>query len=142
MKRVFALFIVIMAIIIILFLVFGKGVGFGGGNGKGEGNSSEAKSLAEENLSSKESEQPVRQGSSIDEKESAELPNRITVTIKQDKVYVEDKQIDNAEALKDYIEKINTDSKEYFLKDESSILETYEWVSRVFADLKIPLNAK
>ena len=55
---------------------------------------------------------------------------------------MEDKQIANAEELKAYIEEINTDSKEYFLKDENSILDTYEWVTNVFDELKIKLIIK
>ena len=52
---------------------------------------------------------------------------------------MEDKQIADSEELKAYIEEINTDSKEYVLKDENSILDTYEWVTNVFDDLKIKL---
>jgi biopolymer transport protein ExbD len=74
------------------------------------------------------------------ETDPADLPDTITVTIREDKVYVEDKEIADADALKSYIETINTDDRKYKLVDDNSIRATYEWVTGVFDELKIPLS--
>lgn len=135
MKKLLGILVAVILVVLVLALLFGKGIGFGKGNESGDGDSKvTAQSTVEENVDANETDETAQ----VDEG-SAELLNKITVTIKEDKVYVEDKQIADSEKLKAYIEEINTDSKEYILKDENSILDTYEWVTNVFDDLKIKL---
>lgn len=135
MKKILGILVAVILVVLVLALLFGKGIGFGKCNESGDGDSTvTAHTTVEENVDANETDETVQA-----EESRKELPNKITVTIKEDKVYVEDKQIKGSEELKVYIEEINTDSKEYILKDENSILDTYEWVTNVFDDLKIKL---
>ena len=138
MKKILGIIVVAIIMILVLALVFGKGLGLGKGNGSSDGNSiATSQTTVEESVDADETDETIQVDAS-----SKELPNKITITIKEDKVYVEDKQIADAEELKSYIEEINTDSKEYILKDENSILDTYEWVTNAFDELKIKLDTE
>ncbi len=126
--------VLLILAILVLFLLNKFGFGFGNGLGFGIGDTIQNSDTSSRNVET--SEENVRgTGSS-----SEELPLLITVTIREDKVYVEDKEIGSAEELKDYIESINTDEREYRLVDENSIRATYEWVTGVFDELKIPIS--
>ena len=143
MKKILGFIAIIVIIAIIAFLIFGKGLGFGlgSGNGDGDGSGQEIVEASEDETSSNESSN--RQQTEAEEVRSgglSNLPDRITITIKEDEVVVEDIPIENKDVLKEYLEQINTDSKEYFLNDENSILATYEWVKSVFEELNISLN--
>lgn len=137
MKKILGILAVI--VIIVLLILFGKGFGFGFGSGNGDG---DGDGSGQEVTESVVDETDSQQNESEDVKSStlSELPDRITITIKEDKVFLEDIPIENAEALREYLEEINTDSKEYVLNDENSILGTYEWVVGVFEELNIPLK--
>lgn len=138
MKKILGIIVVAIIVILVLALVFGKGLGLGKGNGSSDGNSiATSQTTVEESVDADETDETIQVDAS-----SKELPNTITITIKEDKVYVEDKQIADAEELKSYIEEINTDNKEYILKDENSILDTYEWVTNAFDELKIKLGTE
>ncbi len=135
MKKVVVAVLFLIVILAIIVLLKGCGLGFGTGVGTGDG-----EGKAPEAAVSQETTKQVSNTDSLNDDEKS-LPNRITVTIKEDKVFVEEMQIEDAESLKDYIEEINTDTREYFLKDENSILDTYDWVTGVFEELKIVLNS-
>lgn len=68
--------------------------------------------------------------------------NIICVTIREDKVFVNDVECKNADELNAYIQQIYSDQKVFKLYDERSILATYEWVESVFLDLGIELVHK
>ncbi len=139
MKKIAKFFKVLIVLIILavllLFLLnkfgfgFGNGLGFGNGERIQNSDASETQTVTEEN--------EERSTGDL----SASLPQLVTVTIREDKVYVEDKEISDAEELKEYIESINTDDREYRLVDENSIRATYEWVNAVFDELKISVKA-
>lgn len=138
MKKILGIILAVIVVILVLALLLGKGLGLGKGNGSGDGDSKATSQTAvEDSVEADETDETNQVDAS-----SKELPNKITVAIKEDMVYVEDKQIADAEELKSYIEEINTDSKEYILRDENSLLDTYEWVTNVFDELKIKLGTE
>ena len=128
------LFVLIVLAVLVLFLLNKFGFGFGNGFGLGFGDRIQN---SDQSADADDSNNETRGGIS-----SRELPSLITVTIREDKVYVEDKEIGDEAELKDYIESINTDDREYRLVDENSIRATYEWVMKVFDELKIPISAE
>ena len=137
MKKFLRILVLLVILGVALMLLFGDrfGLGFGTGLGFGQAADSSERSDSTESDAS-DSGDSVR-GMETD---PADLPDTITVTIREDKVYVEDKEIADADALKSYIETINTDDRKYKLVDDNSIRATYEWVTRVFDELKIPLS--
>lgn len=135
MKKILGILAAVIFVMLVLALFIGKGIGFGKGNGSGDGDSKVVvQTTVEEDTDSNKTDETVHEDGS-----TKELPDKITITINEDKVYVENKQIADSDELTTYLEEINTDSKEYILKDENSILDTYEWVTNVFDDLKIKL---
>ncbi len=151
-------FIVLIILIILSLIFYFSMFGLDGGTGDGMeevgGSSSSSSNYAvadDTSVLSSDSTAAVSTASTADSTEvnststengasaSSELPQEITVTIHEDEVYVEDRQISDAEELREYLEEINTDGREYRLNDEDSILETYEWVHEVFEELNITL---
>ena len=127
--KVILILLVIIAILVAIILFGGKGFGFGnGGDGINDGNAN-----VESEVSTDDSQADVTGG------EEGDLGTTVVVTIKGEQVFVGDKEFADASALKAYIEEINADGKEFKLKDENSILATYEWVNEVFEELKIQL---
>ncbi len=121
---------ILLAIALVVGLVwyFTDGFKFGGDeSGVGNGETKQEQNIDTEG----------EKDSEVEEKE--ELSKVVTVTIKGDKVYVGNKEFTTEAELKAYIEEINNDEREFKLKDEESILETYEWVTKVFKDLSIQL---
>ena len=143
MNKVLGVLAVVVIIVLVLFILFGKGIGFGSGSNSGDDKTVEDNNVSDA-VNTEEIVQPVqeKEEESDETKDEEELPNRIIVTIKEDKVFIEDTQFEDAESLKEYLEEINTDYREFFLKDEGSILDTYEWVKEVFDELKITLNVE
>ena len=137
MKKFLRILVLLIILGVALLLLFGDrfGLGFGTGLGFGQAADSSERSGSTESDAS-------GSGDSVRgmETDPADLPDTITVTIREDKVYVEDKEIADADALKSYIETINTDDRKYKLVDDNSIRATYEWVTGVFDELKIPLS--
>ncbi|MBQ1896477.1 MAG: hypothetical protein II154_01055 [Lachnospiraceae bacterium] len=137
MKKFLRILVLLVILGVALLLLFGDrfGLGFGTGLGFGQAADSSERSGSTESDAS-------GSGDSVRgmETDPADLPDTITVTIREDKVYVEDKEIADADALKSYIETINTDDRKYKLVDDNSIRATYEWVTGVFDELKIPLS--
>ena len=137
MKKFLRILVLLVILGVALLLLFGDrfGLGFGTGLGFGQAADSSERSDRTEGEAS-------GSGDSVRgmETDPADLPDTITVTIREDKVYVEDKEIADADALKSYIETINTDDRKYKLVDDNSIRATYEWVTGVFDELKIPLS--
>ena len=121
-KVVIILFIII--VVAAFFLLGGGGFGFGSGSGT-NGNENSVSQSNQEELNTE------TQG--VDTSE-------ITVTIKEDKVWVQDKEIEDKDELKSYIESINDDTKTYKLEQDNAILSTYNWVTEVFSDLQITLQ--
>lgn len=119
-------FIVVVIIILCLLKVFSLG---GGGFG------------TETEDTSKSQETQLDQSDEIQEviEEKEELSNVVIVTIKETLVFVGNKEFDNEAELKAYIEEVNNDEKEFQLIEENSILDTYEWATKVFNDLNIQL---
>lgn len=110
----------VIALLVILFL--GR-FGFGGpGDGKGNGENNDSKQQA--------SEPDAAQTDS----------NEVTVTIRESRVLIGDREFSTAEDLKKYVEEIHNDKKVFRLKEENSIQETYEWVVEVFGELQIQLE--
>jgi len=138
MKKFLGFLAVVVIVAVILLLIFGNGLGLGFGNGLGFGSETRTTESADDAVDNEVAEPDVPEDSrGISEDET--LPDLITVTIREDKVYVEDKEISDAEELRAYIEEINNDTREYKLVDENSIRDTYEWVVEVFDELKIKL---
>lgn len=137
MKKFLRILVLLVILGVALLLLFGDRFGLGFGTGLGFGQAADSS----ERSGSTESE-ASGSGDSVRgmETDPADLPDTITVTIREDKVYVEDKEIADADALKSYIETINTDDRKYKLVDDNSIRATYEWVTGVFDELKIPLS--
>lgn len=137
MKKFLRILVLLVILGVALLLLFGDRFGLGFGTGLGFGQAADSS----ERSGSTESE-ASGSGDSFRgmETDPADLPDTITVTIREDKVYVEDKEIADADALKSYIETINTDDRKYKLVDDNSIRATYEWVTGVFDELKIPLS--
>ena len=131
MKKILEIIAAAIVVLILAYVLF-KLFKFGGGGGDNKKPTSQTS--VENSIDAHESDETIQADAS-----SKELPDKITITIKEDKVYVEDVQIADAEKLKNLIEDINTDNKEYVLKDENSIYDTYEWVTNVFKELKIKL---
>ncbi|MCR5739203.1 MAG: hypothetical protein K6G43_05250 [Lachnospiraceae bacterium] len=134
-KFVKFLLVLLLIVIIVLIILLKMGFGFGGGSGSGSG----LVSLVRSDDSAPQTDTDGDGGSGD---LTGELPMVVTVTIREDKVYVEDREIGSAEELRSYIESIHTDEREYRLVDENSIRATYEWVYEVFDELEIPLDAK
>ena len=129
------LWIVVIGFIAVLILYFG----FGKDNGDKLGNSTDT---SDSGVVQEEADLSSGTGNSVNldtenDEDNKDSISKYTVTIREDQVFVGDKQIKNAEELKAYIEEINTDQAEFRLKDENSILDTYEWVTKVFEELKI-----
>lgn len=137
MKKFLRILVLLIILGVALLILFGDRFGLGFGTGLGFGQAADSS----ERSGSTESE-ASGSGDSVRgmETDPADLPDTITVTIREDKVYVEDKEIADADALKSYIETINTDDRKYKLVDDNSIRATYEWVTGVFDELKIPLS--
>ena len=131
MKKILEIIAAAIVVLILAYVLF-KLFKFGGGGGDNKKPTSQTS--VENSIDAHETDETIQ-----DDESSKELPDKITITIKEDKVYVEDVQIADAEKLKNLIEDINTDNKEYVLKDENSIYDTYEWVTNVFKELKIKL---
>lgn len=137
MKKFLRILVLLVILGVALLLLFGDRFGLGFGTGLGFGQAADSS----ERSGSTESEASGSGDSARGmETDPSDLPDTITVTIREDKVYVEDKEIADADALKSYIETINTDDRKYKLVDDNSIRATYEWVTGVFDELKIPLS--
>ena len=137
MKKVLGIVVVLAVIAVILWLIFGKGIGFGNGEGTVTEESSSEAAEAEERSLPQEDEAADEDTDESDNEKI--LPDKITVIIQEDKVFVEDKQFEDADTLKEYIEEINSDSRVFYLEDKDSILATREWVEGVFEELQIKL---
>ena len=117
--------VVAIALIVLAILFFFKnckGPGLGPGSGK-------------------ETVKATESSESTDKKEKKTGESKdVTVEIKEDIVYINDKQFTEEEALKDYVESINNDGVKFIYKeDDEVILSTYEMVDKVFKDLGIDL---
>ena len=133
MKKFLRILVLLIILGVVLLLLFGDKFGFGLGTGFGFGQTANSSDVS--NSDATGSDGSVR-GTVPD---PADLPETITVTIREDRVYVGDVEVADAEELRSYIESINTDDRKYTLIDENSIRATYEWVTGVFEDLKITL---
>ncbi len=127
MKKVLAIAGALLVLAIILLFFF-KGFGLGG-NGSGD---DVAVSPTQQETNTKEPEKE-----NVDETEVT--TKVVTVTIKENQVFVGEKEFTNEADLKSYVEEINNDERKFKLKEENSILDTYEWVNGVFENLKIQL---
>ena len=133
MKKFLRILVLLIILGVVLLLLFGDKFGFGLGTGFGFGQTANSSDVS--NSDATDSDGSVR-GTVPD---PADLPETITVTIREDRVYVGDVEVADAEELRSYIESINTDDRKYTLIDENSIRATYEWVTGVFEDLKFTL---
>lgn len=137
MKKFLRILVLLVILGVALLLLFGDRFGLGFGTGLGFGQAADSSERSDSTESDASGSGDSVRGMETD---PADLPDTITVTIREDKVYVEDKEIADAYALKSYIETINTDDRKYKLVDDNSIRATYEWVTGVFDELKIPLS--
>lgn len=148
-KKVAAVAVLIVVAVISFFF---KGFSFGGnGLGNGDGKSAETLNLVDDLFEPEETPKKAEETAQNTEgqkdktdmadqaDETEKLPKVITVMIQRDKVFVGGKEFTDAEALKQYIEEINSDEREFKLKDENSILATYEWVTEIFKDMQVQL---
>ena len=137
MKKFLRILVLLIILGVALLILFGDRFGLGFGTGLGFGQAADSSERSDSTESDASGSGDSVRGMETD---PADLPDTITVTIREDKVYVEDKEIADADALKSYIETINTDDRKYKLVDDNSIRATYEWVTGVFDELKIPLS--
>lgn len=128
MKKVLGITVTVIIIVVIL-VALSKGFGFGGG-GLGTPSDSQKATKAEKTTEAVENK--------TDETQTM-TSKVIIVKIKENQVYVDDKAVSDKDALKTYIEELNSNEREFRLKEENSIQATYEWVADVFDELKIPL---
>jgi hypothetical protein len=136
MKKFLRILVLLIILGVVLLLLFGDKFGFGLGTGLGFGQTANS---SDSSNSDAAGEDGTVRGTVPD---PADLPQTITVTIREDRVYVGDVEVADADELRSYIESINTDDRKYTLVDENSIRATYEWVTGVFEDLKITLAAE
>lgn len=121
---------------IIFFLKGCNGVEIGGGEGIGLFN----KELVDNNEQQNDNavEQSTTESNTEDKLETETADNKdVTIKIVEDKVYVNDKLINNKDDLKKYLEDISGDDKNFSLVQENSILDTYNWTKEVLDELKI-----
>lgn len=128
--------------LLLLLLGGGAGIGLGGFgenglNGFGLFETSSTSETAEvkdnENAAADPSEKETED---IGESKS-ENSDIVTVTIRENQVFVGEKEFTDAQGLKTYIEEINNDARAFRIKEENAIQATYEWVTGVFDELKI-----
>ena len=139
MKKFLRILVLLIILGVVLLLLFGDKFGFGLGTGLGFGQTANSSDRSVASDSDAASTDGNVRGTVPD---PADLPETITVTIREDRVYVGDVEVADADELRSYIESINTDDRKYTLVDENSIRATYEWVTGVFEDLKITLAAE
>lgn len=65
--------------------------------------------------------------------------NPVSIRIVEDRVFVDDEEVVNADDLKRAVEQKYTDKTVFELEESDSILATHEWVLEVFDELDIPL---
>lgn len=138
-KAIVIILLIILIALIVLAIWFFSTHGFGFGNGNGNGiisSNSEDGDGTQENASS-DTEAVTTEESKTEATTEAGDINEITIKIKEDKVWVNDKEIADKDALKSYLEEINDDNKKYTLEQEDAILATYNWVVEVLDELKI-----
>ena len=101
-------------------LYFGPGQGWfpGSGTGSGEG-------------------ETTAQTAGSAESTGAEIPDTIVVSVEEKQVTINGIVVEDEEALKALVEEYNSDSRTFVLEDKTAILETYDWVTKVFDDLGI-----
>lgn len=135
MKKFLRILVLLVILGVVLLFLFGDRFGLGFGTGFGFGQTADSSDRS----STAESSSAGSEDSTRGLPDPADLPDTITVTIREEKVYVEDLEVADADELRSYIESINTDDRKYKLVDDNSIRATYEWVTGVFEDLKLPL---
>lgn len=121
---------VVGAAAIAALLFFGNGLGLGRGTGTGETRSIESH-IGDAVTSSVDASGAAG---------TASIPENVTVLIEENKVFVEGQAVEDAAALKTYLERIHNDSRTYTLTEKNAILATHEWVLAVFNELKISLQ--
>ena len=67
--------------------------------------------------------------------EDAEIPSEIHVLVEEKTVTINGHEAADAETLKAYIEKYNSDSVKFYLEDKQAILDTYNMVIDTFDEL-------
>ncbi len=122
------------AVALIALLLGGGGLGLGGGGGLIPGTGSGGQQ-GQEAQQVQEAQEPQ------EEQEAQGEPGVIEVRITEDQVTINGNPAADAEALRAYIEEYNADGVTFRLVEEHSILETYEWVTATFSELKIPLES-
>ncbi|HOO78771.1 MAG TPA: hypothetical protein PLQ04_00140 [Lachnospiraceae bacterium] len=138
MKK-FLTFVVVIALIVLVVMIllgskFDLGL-FGSGTAFGD----QAKEQEAETEPTKEEVEEETQDSTKGEAAETDDAGCVVIRIEEDKVYVDDVEMANAEELKQHIEDINTDDMTFELVENQSILATHEWVVGVFDELQITL---
>ena len=130
---------------LLLLLLGGGGAGLGlGGYGAGlfgQNNSAEntAPSSGDQDAA-KDGEDNTAQpskGETENGENEEQASGVVTVVIRENQVFVGEKEFAGAEVFKAYIEEINNDERTFRIKEENAIQATYEWVTGVFEELKI-----
>lgn len=126
MKKLLGILLAVLIIAAIL-LYLGKGFGFGG-TGSGTGTSGQTQESVQASSQAAESTEEI--GEEV-------ISNVVTVTIKEDKVYVGEQEFADEAAFKTYIESINNDQREIKLVEEDALQGTFDWVVKVLDELKV-----
>ncbi len=66
-----------------------------------------------------------------------EIAKEVTVTIRENQVFINDTEFKEAGELKNYIESVNSDGMVFKIIEDHAIQATYEWVTGVFRELEI-----
>ena len=121
-----AIVLLLALIALLLYIFLGNGFGLGDkmGFGKGDGDTEE------ETTREVPSDEPVLE-------EDAEIPSEIHVLVEEKTVTINGHEASDAETLKAYIEKYNSDSVKFYLEDKQAILDTYNMVTDTFDELGI-----
>ena len=126
MKKLLGILLAVLIIAAIL-LYLGKGFGLGG-TGSGIGESGQATQSTPASSQASESSEEI--GEEV-------ISNVVTVTIKEDKVYVGEQEFADEASFKTYIEGINNDQREIKIVEENALQGTFDWAVKVLDDLKV-----
>lgn len=66
-----------------------------------------------------------------------ELPNTVIILIEEDRVFINGAGFKDADALKTYIESVNSDRRIFRLFEDHAIQATHDWVMDVFRELQV-----
>ena len=129
--------------IIAALLLLGGGLGystFGTGNGGGADTSGPKTEATQQQSADRNT--PDADNSAAADQGQAEIPQTIVVKIVESNVTINGETAADKEALKNYINLYNSDTRTFVLEEENSIKEQHDWVIEAFNELGVKLTTK